>query len=200
MTITENTVIRTSSANLFAGVIREMQEVNNENNGIDCFFRDYLKVSDDAFYSYASISFFKEGKDMKIVGENFDDLHTLEIDDFDEVVLVTAWSGFRYTITKVGDDKWLRSYEGAYNGLNNQNLLLNMFTIDEEDSTVDSSYTDGSISYQSYLQLRERFSELEEEGYSFKESYDIVNGTELLYTEELDIKYLDEADALATVK
>jgi hypothetical protein len=204
MKTTENTTINMSSVNLFNSIIKEMMIVNHENNGIDCHsVGKELRIQDDVFYSWASVSFFKEGKDVFINDDAlgiWKELHLLEIDDFDEVVLTTAWSGFRYVIAKVGDDKWLRSYEGAFNGINNQNLLLNMFVIDEDNSMVDSSYADGSVSYQAYLKLRESFAELKEEGYSFREAYDKINGTTLLYKEELDIQYLDEADALSMVK
>ena len=142
-------------------------------------------VSDGTFCSSAIISFMEGSKDVGPFG------------GFNRITLVTAWSSYLYEIARVGQsNEWILSYEGPWNGLNSQNLLIDAFALNEQDIIIESSYAPHPVGVEEYKSLREIF---KASNLGFKDQYEVMYGTSVLYTEERNIKYLDEADALSMV-
>ena len=108
--------------------------------------------------------------------------------EFDEMILITQFSGFVYKLQRMSGDNWLRTYEGKFNGLNSQTLIVDPFIMDKENILIDSTYGN-TLSYSEYLTKATLYKELREDELSFEQAIRIVNP---MYDNTL----LDEEDVM----
>ena len=193
MKIVENNVmnieINTLLNDILASCVDAVLHMNGDVNSMDIhtmrIYEDYLDATTYPEYEVNGV----EQRDIP-----------KDTDTIDAIVLHTWWSSFTYKITKVGVNQWIKSYEGKLNGLNAQNLLADIFKLDEDIATYNTSYTtlplnDIGIEY-AYAYYMERFNNDEMFTDIYNDFNELINSGKLTFLEtdisELNINKLSE--------
>ena len=149
----------------FNELLEHDKSFNNisEDDAVKVYRSGNFNIADDCFGVAAKVSFLMNGEEVHPV-----------FMEFDEIVLVTQFSGFVYRIQKMSEDTWHKSYEGKHAGLNKQELILNMFLLNEDELLIDSTYGN-TLTLDTYARLNTLYMTLRQEGLNFEEAIVMVN-------------------------
>ena len=115
----------------------------------------------------------------------------VDVEDIVCIELVTSFSGYHYFINKTGGG-WQVSYQGKFNALNRQNLLIPIFMIDENDCVYSTSYSATEVCSLGEMEALASFYRKEfEKGFSFEDIFAHIHDVV-----ELGVDSLDELDLL----